>query len=188
MHLHSWWYISSSETSRLLYYKQDCKMCITAIKSNLYQMMSFLPQVHWYVFLKLNHRGKNLVTMKTVKLWADTNVVVAFKPQLHTFDQLHGTCGSYFCILLVLRIPMEMAKWIWRLPQSYNYTHVTLRLVVLNLFWLLGEYWWHMANARRYECHLCQSHNYTSDHGTCGLQLILNPMFCEHLTNVIDTS
>ena len=69
MHLHSWWYISSSETIRLLYYKQDCKMCITAIKSNLYQMMSFLPQVHWYVFLKLNHRGKNLVTMKTVKLW-----------------------------------------------------------------------------------------------------------------------
>ena len=44
-------------------------MFITAIKSNLYQMMSFLPQVHWYVFLKLNHRGKNLVTMKTVKLW-----------------------------------------------------------------------------------------------------------------------
>ena len=123
MYLHSWWYISSSETIRLLYYKQDCKMCITAIKSNLYQMMSFLPQVHWYVFLKLNHRGKNLVTMKTVKLLRTWRWWLRLG---HNYTHLtsHGTCGSYFCILLVLRITIEMAKWIWRLPHRATITHM----------------------------------------------------------------
>ena len=78
------------------------KMFITTIDSNLYQKMSFLPQVHWYVFLKLNHRGK---TWWPWRQWncADMNMAVAFKPQLHKFDQpwnlwlipLHITCLTH---------------------------------------------------------------------------------------------
>ena len=86
-------------------------MFITAIKSNLYQMMSFLPQVHTVIcLLKPKPQGEKLGDHEDSEIVEDLNVAVAFRPQLHTFDQPWNFCGSYFCILLVLRITLVMAK------------------------------------------------------------------------------
>ena len=110
-------------------------------------------------------------------------MAVAFKPQLHTFDRPRVLWFILLCITRVIHDPGNGIGWDGYLWVSVSIEHLWALMIMIptstgNCH--IYTYRWHMANVLRYKWQLCQSDNYTSDHGTCGFQLMLIAMFGEH--------